>query len=86
MLADDQVFAPGTYIIDMGRSPQTVANGLKPYGLVDDLVRNHLVPVYWAIRPGKLKDGVDFNADGKDYRGGPFIISGAICTRCHGCH
>ncbi len=75
VFADDQVFAPGAYIIDMGRSPQTVANGLKPYGLVYDLVRNNLVPVYWAIQPGKLKDGVDFTADGKGYRGGPFIIS-----------
>jgi len=75
VFADDQVFAPGAYIIDMGRSPQTIANGLKPYGLVYDLVRNNLVPVYWSINPGKLKDGVDFKADGKNYRGGPFIIS-----------
>ncbi len=65
MLADDQVFAPGAYIIDMGRSPQTIANGLKPYGLVYDLVRNHLVPVYWAIRPGKFKDAVDFTPTAK---------------------
>jgi uncharacterized repeat protein (TIGR01451 family) len=59
----------------MGRSPQTIANGLKPYGLIYDLVRNALVPVHWAIRPDKLKDGVDFTADGKAYRGGSFIIS-----------
>jgi hypothetical protein len=75
VFAADQVFVPGAYIIDMGRSPQTVANGLKPYGLIYDLMRNAQVPVYWAIRPGKLKDGVDFTADGKDCRGGSIIIS-----------
>lgn len=76
----------GSYIVDMGQATQTVANGLKPYGLVYDLVVNRKVPVFWAIAPGKLKtclvgactDGVDFTTPTKTYRGGTFIISGAF--------
>ena len=33
-------FVPGAYIIDMVQAPQTIANGLKPYGLIYDLVIN----------------------------------------------
>jgi len=66
-------FAPGAYIIDMGQSTQTIANGLKPYGLIFDLVINQQVPVYWAIDPAKAKDGVDFIADGKPYSGGSLV-------------
>jgi len=35
-----ETIASGSYIINMGVSPQTVANGLKPYGLVYNLVKN----------------------------------------------
>lgn len=77
----DYVTIPvGSYIIDMGQPTQTVANGLKPYGLVYDLVKNQKVPVAWAINPTKAKDGVDFSYNAKSYRGGPFIIEGTYVT------
>jgi hypothetical protein len=65
---------PGSFVINMGVTPQTYDNGLKPYGLVYDLIINHQVPVIWAIEPTKVKDGIDFVNDGITYRGGPFII------------
>jgi hypothetical protein len=68
-------FPQGSFIINTGVSPQTVANGLKPYGMVYDLVKNYNVPVYWSINPNKLKDGTDFLYRGNVYKGGPFIIS-----------
>jgi Right handed beta helix region len=73
-LAATQTFAAGAYIIDMGQATQTVANGLKPYGLVYDLVINKGIPVKWAINPTKAKDGADFTVGSKDYKGSAFII------------
>lgn len=67
-------FNSGAYIIDMGTSSQTYATGLKPYGLVYDLIVNENVPVRWAIDPNKQKDQADFSADGKSYKGGSFIV------------
>ena len=58
----------------MGVTPQTVGNGLKPYGMVYDLVKNYNVPIKWVINPSKAKDGVDFSYNGSAYKGGPFII------------
>jgi len=40
------------YIVDMGQSPQTVADSLKPYWSYDT-VTNFKVPVNWAINPAK---------------------------------
>src|SRR6185503_7017288 len=34
----------GSFLITMGITPQTVATGLKPYGLVYDLINNYYVP------------------------------------------
>ena len=65
----------GSVIIDMGVSPQTYNNSLKPYGLVYSLLKNHTTPVIWSIDPNKIKDGIDFNVDSKNFKGGPFIIS-----------
>ncbi|HEX3148122.1 MAG TPA: hypothetical protein VHR66_08550, partial [Gemmataceae bacterium] len=85
-------FASGSYLIDMGQATQTVGNGLKPYGLVYDLVTNFKVPVNWAINPAKttfrLDAGepipVDFTATvttgTKSYSGGSFIIDTAFLT------
>jgi len=73
-------FQPGAYIIDMSTAPPALnyANGLKPYGLVYDLIINKQVPVSWAISPTKSKDGVDFTVPSGtgagSYRGGSFII------------
>ncbi len=75
LFADNITFRSGAYIIDMGIEPQTISNAIKPYGLIYDLVRNHNIPVYWAINPEKLKDGIDFEAGGKAYRGSAFIIT-----------
>lgn len=72
--AADETFNAGAYIIDMGTSNQTYNTGLKPYGLVYDLIVNENVPVHWAIDPDKLKDQADFDADGYSYKGGSFII------------
>jgi hypothetical protein len=73
--AQNTNFSSGSFIINMGVIPQTITNGLKPYGMVYDLVKNYDVPVYWAINPNKLKDGIDFSLNGTDYRGGTFIIA-----------
>src|SRR6186713_1274688 len=64
----------GSFIINMGVTPQTIGNGLKPYGLIYDLVKNNGVPIKWVINPAKVKDGIDFSHNGIDYRGGTFII------------
>ena len=76
----NQTIPAGSKIIDMGVTPQTVANGLKPYGLLYDLIKNQNVPVLWAINPSKLKDGTDFVQDGVTYKGGPFIIKAGYLT------
>ena len=64
----------GSYIINMGVIPQTYANGLKPWGLVYELVHNYKVQVKWVISQSKLKDGIDFQYNSIDYKGGTFII------------
>jgi hypothetical protein len=72
--AQTETVDAGSFVIDMGITPQTVANGLKPYGMIYDLITNYGVPIKWVIDPGKVKDGIDFSHGGFDYRGGPFII------------
>ncbi len=74
-------FQAGSCIIDMGVKPQSYNNGIKPYGLVYQLVNVYKVPVYWAINTNKTftnpwpkSDPADFTLDGYTYRGGPFII------------
>ena len=64
----------GSLIIDMGVLPQTYENGLKPYGLVYELIDIIKIPVIWSINPSKVKDGVDFSVDGRDFSGGTFIV------------
>ena len=64
----------GSFIINMGVVPQTAANGLKPYGLIYDLLKNYQVPVKWVINSSKGKDGTDFIYNSVEYKGGPFII------------
>lgn len=76
----NQTIPAGSKIIDMGVTPQTIANGLKPYGLVYDLVKNYNVPVLWAINSSKTKDGTDFVQDGITYKGGPFIIKAGFLS------
>jgi len=48
--------ATGSFIINMGATnPNTVANGLKPYGLIYDLIKNHYVTVKWVISKRKKR-------------------------------
>jgi hypothetical protein len=70
----------GAFIVDMGVLPQTIANGLKPYGMIYDLMKNYQVPILWSINPTKAKDGVDFAIGSKNYSGGPFIIEKDFIT------
>ena len=72
--AQTETFPAGSYIINMGITPQTQANALRPYGLIYDLLKNDKIPVKWVISQSKVIDGVDFNHQGVDYRGGTFII------------
>ena len=76
-----KTYTAGAYIIDMGQSNQTIANGLKPYGLVYALLKSTIpVPVDWSINSAKAKDGKDFTVNSKDYKGGPFIIPSELIT------
>lgn len=77
-------FQAGSCIIDMGVTPQTYNNGLKPYGLVYQLLNTNRIPVYWCINPNKTfeqqqpkVDQADFTVDGRTFRGGPFVIPAA---------
>ena len=70
----------GSFIVNLGITPQTIYNGLKPYGLVADLVRNFNVPVKWIINTTKAKDGIDFNYNGTDFRGSAFVIESQYRT------
>ena len=76
----NETIPAGSYIIDMGVTPQTVGNGLKPYGLIYALIKNYKVPVKWVINPTKNKDGADFTHNGYDFKGAPFIISAEFRT------
>jgi len=72
--AQVETIPTGSRIINMGATTQTVANGLKPYGLVYALLQNN-VPVKWVINTSKSKDGVDFIHNGVSYKTGAFIIT-----------
>src|SRR5262245_26803867 len=62
----------------MGQPTQTIANALKPCGMVSDLVPNQHIPVDWVINPSKAILGADFTAAGKSYSGGSFIIEASF--------
>jgi uncharacterized repeat protein (TIGR01451 family) len=79
--AADEILAPGAYIVDMGQPTQTVANGLKPYGLVYELAVKQGIPVKWAINATKSRGGVDFTANGKSYQGSAFIIPAELASQ-----
>ena len=64
----------GSFIINMGVVPQTYANGLKPWGMIWNLIHFYKVPVKWVINQSKVKDGTDFTYNGTDFKGGTFII------------
>ena len=72
--AGTESLSSGSYIINMGVIPQTYSNGLKPYGMIYDLIVKYNVPIKWVIEPTKIKDGTDFIYNSIAYKGGPFII------------
>ena len=47
--AANETFTPGAFIINMGVTPQTVSNGLKPYGMIYELIKNYNCPIKWVI-------------------------------------
>lgn len=70
----------GSFIVNTGVVPQNFNNGLKPFGLIYDLVKNYRVPIKWSIEPTKARDGVDFVYNSVSYRGGPFIVPSEFIT------
>ncbi|MCX4243570.1 hypothetical protein [Paraliomyxa miuraensis] len=78
-----ETFEAGAYIIPMDLDYQDDGM-LRAYGLVYELLRNH-VPVRWVIASGKGYGDPDFAAIAVDvgsgapidhqYRGGPFVVS-----------
>jgi hypothetical protein len=80
LFSQTETLSTGSYIINMGITPQTTTNGLKPYGLIYDLLKNNNVPVKWIISQTKAKDGIDFIYNGVSYRGGTFIIPAEFRT------
>ena len=70
-----ETFTTGSFIINMsGSNSNLKPQGLAPYGLIYDLLRNSKVPIKWIINQTKLKDGVDFTYNGVTYKGSAFII------------
>jgi uncharacterized repeat protein (TIGR01451 family) len=77
----------GALVIPMDTTNQAVVApfNIKAYGLVNNLLQNE-IPVKWAIRVGKAKDGIDFSVSASrilpgavaaatvDFSGGPFIV------------
>lgn len=78
--ATNETLASGSFIINMGVTPQRRDNGLRPYGMIYDLMENYQVPIKWVINQSKAKDGTDFSYNGTNYRGGPFIVPGEFRT------
>lgn len=76
--AQIETFPSGSYIINMGITPQTRSNALRPYGLIYDLLKNDKIPVKWVISQTKGIDGIGFSHQGVDFRGGTFIISASF--------
>lgn len=75
-----QSFKSNSFIVNMGVTPQTISNGLKPYGMVYDLVKNYNVPISWVINPNKAIDGIDFSFQGTQFKGSAFIIPAEFRT------
>jgi large repetitive protein len=78
--AQTETMSSGSFIINMGVTPQSINNALRPYGMIYDLTKNYKVPIRWVINPSKGKDGTDFTFNGVSYRGGPFIIPAEFRT------
>lgn len=74
----NETLPSGSFIIDMGSASPTVGSGLKPYGLIHEMISIHQIPVQWCINGSKVKDGTDFTYNGVNYKGGSFVIPGDL--------
>jgi hypothetical protein len=71
----NETIPTGSFIINMGVTPQTENNALKPYGLIYAILNLKVgTEIKWVINTTKAKDGIDFSHNGVDYRSGAFII------------
>lgn len=75
-----EVLAMGSYAINMGITPQTRSNALKPYGLIYELLKEYPMEIKWVINPDKKKDGVDFSIGDEDFRSGSFVVPVSYIT------
>ncbi|WP_198029944.1 OmpA family protein [Christiangramia salexigens] len=71
----------GAYAVNMGITPQTKSNALKPYGFIYEVLNDHFAEVKWVIKPDKKKDGIDFRIGEEDFRSGSFIIPVSYITK-----
>jgi hypothetical protein len=76
----NEVIPSGSFIVNMGITPQNASNALRPYGMLYNLLRDFQVPIKWVINPTKVKDGVDFTYNNVSYRGGAFVIQAGFRT------
>ena len=74
LFAANEPISSGSFIVNMGVTPQTYGNGVKPWGMIHDLIKNHRIQVKWVINQSKTKDGIDFTYNGVDFKGGTLII------------
>lgn len=88
--ASIQAVPVNSLIIGMDNTTQAVPGyfNLRAYGLINQLLQNN-IPVKWAIRAGKAKDGVDFTCTAAriypsftaptsySFKAGPFIVDAA---------
>lgn len=75
-----EVLAKGSYAINLGITPQTKSNALKPYGFIYELLKEYPMEVKWVINPEKEKDGIDFRIEEQDFRSGSFVIPVSYIT------
>lgn len=75
-----ETIAKDSYAINLGITPQTNANALKPYGFIYELLSEYPVEIKWIINPEKRKDGVDYRLGEEDFRSGSFVIPVSYIT------
>ncbi|GAA4446736.1 hypothetical protein GCM10023091_40400 [Ravibacter arvi] len=59
----------------MNANTSAADKGLKPYGMIHELVKFYNVPVLWVVKEGKAKDATDYVINGTAYSGSLFVIS-----------
>ncbi|SDR65670.1 OmpA family protein [Gramella sp. MAR_2010_147] len=75
-----EIIASGSYAVNLGITPQTRSNALKPYGFVYELLTRYPVEIKWVINSEKGKDGIDFRLKDEDFRAGSFVIPVSYLT------